>query len=229
MSRIGAIAALVLGATLLSLAGVATSQESAPMHPACRDLLTRVMGPNWQSAEVLALRSYAEAARQRQCFPLAEDVERIIAARRRASSPAAATEPSRANAAPSTPSASVNHPAPSTPPPRPPPVLPAAPAAECPIGSALGWIDVIETRQGFLVSGSSQPLNGGRPPRRQTIIDLSDVRGVPVHALPNACVLTEDCRYSGVLATGRVEIVEMQRISQALDGNVRWQMCVRQR
>ena len=109
------------------------------------------------------------------------------------------------------------------PPPRP---QPAPKVTTCPIGDALGWIDVIRTQRGDVFSASTQLVLAGRELREGEVFVIPPERPAKLHPFHFACELASECQWSEDRVTGSFEAVRI--VTGSRNGKTqRLQVCIR--
>jgi hypothetical protein len=112
---------------------------------------------------------------------------------------------------------------PTPPPPRPQPVPKVTP---CPIGDALGWIDVLRTERGDVFSASTQLVLAGRELREGEVFVIPPERAAKLHPFESACELASECQWSEDRVTGSFEVVRI--VTSSRPGKTqRLQVCIR--
>jgi hypothetical protein len=109
------------------------------------------------------------------------------------------------------------------PPPRP---QPAPKVTTCPIGDALGWIDVIRTQRGDVFSASTQLVLAGRELREGEVFVIPPERPAKLHPFHFSCELASECQWSEDRVTGSFEVVRI--VTGSRPGKTqRLQVCIR--
>lgn len=109
------------------------------------------------------------------------------------------------------------------PPPRP---QPAPKVTTCPIGEAVGWIDVTRTERGDMFSETTQPILAGRELREGEVFAIPAERAARVHPFEFACELASECQWSEDRVSGLYQVVRI--VSASRGGKTqRLQVCIR--
>jgi hypothetical protein len=120
---------------------------------------------------------------------------------------------------------------PEPPPPDPVTRLPVPPPREryasCPLGTALGWVDVTERNGRVTLPDATAAIDISGPVARGMMFTLSGGASVQVHTHELPCIRPDTCHWNGV-ASGDIEVLETQYVTRFRDGTARWQVCVRQ-
>jgi hypothetical protein len=96
----------------------------------------------------------------------------------------------------------------------------------CPIGDALGWIDVIRTQRGDVFSASTQLVLAGRELREGEVFVIPPERPAKLHPFHFACELASECQWSEDRVTGSFEAVRI--VTGSRNGKTqRLQVCIR--
>jgi hypothetical protein len=116
----------------------------------------------------------------------------------------------------------------------PPPLATPRAIPTCPIGTALGWIDLREARnedaneiQLWLADAPIAIPERGTPTSGMRIT-LPSGASAAYHPYPQLCLLPADCRWADARVRGSLEVINAYRVAGYADGSARWQVCVRQ-